>query len=141
MKLIQLIYASRPFGYDMAMLAGILMDARRCNTRDDVTGALICRADLYLQLLEGPEDVVEATYERIRRDDRHTEIRPLTRRKIGADGRLFSNWAMRDDPAQSWIWTKAEVDEGAAERASEAEVVALFSRLAAMPAVNGHTAA
>ena len=49
------------------MLAGIPMDARRCNVRDGVTGALICRDDLFLQMLEGPEAAVEATHARIRR--------------------------------------------------------------------------
>lgn len=127
--MIQLTYASRPFGFDDAMLAGILMDARRCNTRDGVTGLLICRADLYLQLLEGPEAAVEATYRRIAADDRHMDLAPLTRRTV--TDRLFPNWAMRDDPARSWLWTKAEVDEGALTRASEAEILAVFERIAA----------
>lgn len=48
----QLIYRSQPFGFDRAMLAGILMGARRNNTRDDITGALIVRHDMYLQLIE-----------------------------------------------------------------------------------------
>ena len=52
--LIQLIYSSRPFGFDEATLNGILMFARRNNPREAITGALICRHDLYLQLLEGP---------------------------------------------------------------------------------------
>ena len=60
--MIQLIYASQPFGFDAAMLNGILSDARRCNVRDEVTGALICRADVYLQLLEGPEPAVDAAF-------------------------------------------------------------------------------
>ena len=128
MPLLQLTYASRPLGFDGAMLAGILIDARRCNARDQITGALICRDDLYLQLLEGPDQAVEAAYDRIRRDDRHIEVRPLTRRRVS--DRLFGAWAMRDDPAQSWIWTRDEVHEGAAERASEADVMAIFERLA-----------
>ena len=128
MPLLQLTYASRPLGFDGAMLAGILIDARRCNARDQITGALICRDDLYLQLLEGPDQAVEAAYDRIRRDDRHIEVRPLTRRRVS--DRLFGAWEMRDDPAQSWIWTRDEVHEGAAERASEADVMAIFERLA-----------
>jgi hypothetical protein len=133
MALLQLTYASRPFGYDEAGLRGILMDARRCNTRDGITGALICRDDLYLQMLEGPAAAVEATYTRIRRDDRHIEVRELTRRQIADDGRLFAAWAMRDDPAQSWVWSRAEVEEGVPERAPEVDVIALFARLAARP--------
>jgi len=44
--LIQIIYSSQPFGFDEAMLSGILLDARRCNTRDGITGALVCRRDI-----------------------------------------------------------------------------------------------
>jgi hypothetical protein len=134
MALLQLTYASRPFGFDGPTLAGILLDARRCNARDGVTGALICRDDLFLQLLEGPIDAVEAAYSRIARDDRHIEVRALTRRPIADDARLFPDWSMRDDPAQSWIWSRAEVDDGAPECASEEQVLAMFQRLAGDPA-------
>lgn len=127
--LLQLVYASRPFGFDAGMLTNILFDARRCNTRDGVTGALICRDDLFLQLLEGPEAAVAATYDRIRADDRHIEVRQLLRRMIGEDGRMFAAWAMRDDPAATWVWTREEVDAGVPERASEAEVLAMFRNL------------
>ncbi|MCR9146808.1 MAG: BLUF domain-containing protein [Rhodobacteraceae bacterium] len=128
MPLKQIVYASRPFGFDQAMLNGILVDARRANARDDITGALICRGDLYLQMLEGPEAAVTACYERIRKDDRHTEAQRLVDRSI--DTRLFPGWAMRDDPANSWIWTIQEVRDGAIERATEAEVLGFFERLA-----------
>jgi hypothetical protein len=133
MALLQLTYASHPFGFDGPTLAGILMDARRCNVRDGITGALICRDDLFLQLLEGPAAAVEATFRRIDKDDRHLEVRPLSRRTISDDARLFPNWTMRDDPAQSWVWSRAEVEDGVPERASEAQVIALFQRLAATP--------
>ncbi len=126
--LIQLIYSSKPFGFDEAALNGILLVARRNNPRDAITGALICRRDLYLQLLEGPQDAVEARYRSIARDDRHLEVvkrvsRPVTER-------LFPKWAMRDDPARSWMWTASEIDQGALDRATPAEFIAIFTRLA-----------
>lgn len=127
MSLLQLTYASHPFGFDDPMLAGILLDARRCNARDGITGALIVRGDIYLQLLEGPRDVVEAAYQRIRRDDRHTDVRGVQRRKV--DSRLFPEWAMRDDPARSWMWSPDEVAAGAAETATADQVMAIFRRL------------
>lgn len=130
MPITQIIYASRPFGFDAALLAGILMDARRCNTRDGITGALICRDDLFLQLLEGPDEVVEAAFGRIARDDRHVEVRCLSRRTLGDDGRLFSRWAMRDDPAKSWVWSRSDVDNGVLDHATQAEAIAIFERLA-----------
>jgi Sensors of blue-light using FAD len=130
--LLQLTYASRPFGFEVNILSSILIEARRCNARDGITGALICRDDLFLQLLEGPERAVEATFARIRADDRHVEVRRLTRRTIADDDRMFGAWAMRDDPAASWVWSRAEVDAGVPEAASEDEVMAMFRRLPAM---------
>jgi hypothetical protein len=127
--LLQLVYASRPFGFDAGTLTGILFDARRCNTRDGVTGALICRDDLFLQLLEGPEPAVEATYARIRADERHVEVRQLLRRMIANDARMFGAWAMRDDPAASWVWSRAEVDAGVPEAANEDQVLEMFRKL------------
>ncbi len=128
MPLIQLVYASRPFGFDTAILSNILLDARRLNERDDITGALIARSDLYLQLLEGPQDKVEAAYQRIRRDDRHLEVTPLLTRTI--EQRLFPGWAMRDDPAETWVWSIDAVRDGAIDRATEEETLGFFKRLA-----------
>ncbi len=132
MALMQLVYVSRPFGFDDAMLSGILWTARVNNARDDITGCLICRADMYLQLIEGPEAAIAILWAKLRTDDRHLEVtrrvfRPVT-------DRMFPTWAMRHDPAQSWMWTQAEVDAGAIEQASEADILAVFARVKA-----GHT--
>lgn len=132
MPISQLIYASHPFGFNEVTLASILTTAQRCNARDGITGALICRADLYLQLLEGPQNPVDAAYARILRDQRHTDVRLLSRRDVAE--RLFPDWAMRHDPARSWMWTQAEVSADAIERATGAEAVAIFERLAREPA-------
>ena len=59
------IYRSRPFGFDSAILDNILLFSRRNNERDGITGALICRHEIYLQLLEGPKDKVDALFNRI----------------------------------------------------------------------------
>ena len=129
MRLIQIVYASRPFGFDAATLNQILDVSRANNVRDGLTGALICRADLYIQLLEGPEAAVDATLARIEGDDRHLEISHLVRELITE--RLFPGWAMRDDPARSWMWTQTEVAGGAIERATRSEVLGVFARLTA----------
>lgn len=128
MAFYQLSYASRPFGFDDATLNGILAGARRFNAEHDITGCLICRPDLYLQLLEGPQDVVEGLYQRIRVDERHVEVKQLTVRSV--DQRMFPKWAMRDDPAQSWLWSAEDVKNGALNRASEDEIIAVFERSA-----------
>ena len=123
----QLIYSSRPFGYDEATLNGILAEARRFNAEHDITGALICRHDLYLQLLEGPQKIVESLYQRITVDARHLEVELLVEQPVNQ--RLFPQWAMLHDPAQSWLWSPREVRDGAIRRASEEEVIEMFERL------------
>ena len=127
--LIQLIYSSKPFGFDESALNGILLTARRNNSRDAITGALICRHDLYLQLLEGPQAAVEARYGSIAHDDRHLEV--VKRVSRPATERLFPKWAMRDDPVRSWMWSAREIEQGALDRAIPADFISVFSRLAA----------
>lgn len=127
--LFQIIYSSRPFGYDSALLNGILLDARRCNARDNVTGALVCRQDIYLQLLEGPETVVQATCDRIKRDDRHLEM--TLRVTENVPSRIFGDWAMFHDPAKSWIWSAEDISDGVLDRASTSDFKQIFERLAA----------
>jgi hypothetical protein len=127
--LTQLIYASKPFGFTSSVLDDILTVSRARNARDEITGTLICRADMYLQLIEGPEVAIQATYKRITADDRHLNVNLLISR--GVTGRLFPEWAMRDDPARSWMWSQAEVSAGAITAAKPAQILAIFERLAA----------
>ena len=125
----QLVYRSQPFGFDRAMLAGILLSARRNNRRDCITGALICRHDIYLQLIEGPAPAIDALYAKIVIDDRHSEVELLLTRLT--DQRLFPHWEMLDDEAPSLFWSPGEVAEGAIEAAGSAELIDLFARLSA----------
>lgn len=128
MLLTQIIYSSKPFGFDASVLDDILTVSRVRNSRDEITGTLICRADMYLQLIEGPDAAIQATYNRIAGDDRHLEINRLVSRAV--TDRLFPKWAMRDDPPRSWMWTQAEVTAGAIGAASPAEILGVFARLA-----------
>ncbi len=127
MEIYRAIYTSRPFGYDVSILSGILMHARLANARDGITGALICRADIYMQWLEGPEEKVRATLNRIREDDRHLEVTLHVAERVAE--RVFSDWAMLHDPATTWIWTQAEIDGGALKRATPEEITGFFTAL------------
>jgi Sensors of blue-light using FAD len=129
MSVTQLIYSSEPFGFDEAMLGGILVQARRNNPALGVTGCLVCRQDLYLQMLEGEADAVDGLYARIAKDDRHLAVSLLSRQTVAE--RLFPDWAMRDDPARSWLWSAEDVAKGAARNASPLELQAIFGRIAA----------
>ena len=128
MVLSRIIYCSQPFGYDQPMLNGILADARTYNPKNHITGALICREDIFLQLLEGPEDKILLTYNRILNDDRHLDIELLVQEPC--DDRLFPTWSMKDDPAKTWFWTKDEIDAGILTSVSKNDILGVFDRIA-----------
>ncbi len=129
MTLLQLAHVSRPARFDAPTLIAILTESRRNNSRLEITGSLICRSDFYAQLIEGPEVAVRSLYAQICRDERHTDVILKFSRSVGS--RLFRNSALHDDPATPWMWTKAEVADGAPGRASTDEMIALFDRVRA----------
>jgi Sensors of blue-light using FAD len=78
----------------------ILIESVTNNRRDDVTGALIHDHCWLAQVLEGPEDRVSATFERILRDARHTDVR-LVKLQVVPARRFGPSWltivGRRDD--------------------------------------------
>ncbi len=73
-------------------LADILRASRSNNAECGVTGALMLCGKWFAQVLEGPEDEVRRTFDRISLDGRHYAV------EIREDGmvpaRAFSRWAM-----------------------------------------------
>ena len=124
----RMIYSSRPFGFDASILSGLLIDCRENNVKNNITGSLICRADIYLQMLEGPKKKVLELFKKIERDDRHLEVDVLS--EGPTKERLFPNWAMKDDPVESWMWSQEEVANGAVRDAPEEEILNIFKTLA-----------
>ena len=127
MTLMQLVYCSQPFGFSLESLSAILVASRANNRKHDITGALICRSDIFLQLLEGPEQQVKNTYDAIQNDDRHVNVYHLIDRPI--EKRLFPAWAMKDDPVKTWMWSREEVSNGIVKSLSETEVEEVFLKL------------
>ena len=128
LKTFRLIYKSIPFGYDQNTLNGILSDAINYNKKNNITGALVCREDIYLQLLEGPEQAVNYTYQKILDDDRHLEVELLI--KEHCNTRIFPKWNMKDDPAKTWFWNKEEVRSGIFKTLSKSKIIAVFEKVA-----------
>ena len=52
----------------------ILETSRRNNEAVGVTGALMFNNGCFAQILEGPREAVEKTFERIQRDPRHSDV-------------------------------------------------------------------
>jgi hypothetical protein len=92
-KLYFLIYvsiASDDMGAEA--LLEILRVSRENNTRDDITGLLLYKERRFMQLLEGPETAVCATYGRIARDPRHRDAAVLLEGETVE--RDFADWSM-----------------------------------------------
>jgi len=91
----RLIYASRFTGLARDLdeaLRSIIAQSIQNNRLEDVTGFLMAGEGRFLQLLEGPANSVEAIYQRITADPRHTD---LARIYSGpAERRLFRDWNM-----------------------------------------------
>ena len=122
-KLKHVIYISRPTHFDHLVLDDILTKSRSNNPAIEVTGNLIYHADLFLQLLEGPNLAVDKLYETILADNRHADIVKL--RDEAFNRRLFASWAMKNDSHQSWMLSRSEINQ-----ISSDEALQLFDRLA-----------
>ena len=91
--MLQLAYIStsrRPV--DQALLDEVLAVSRRNNERCGVTGLLVSGGKRFLQVLEGPDQAVLATYARIQNDPRHFAFVVLSTRAV--DERAFGAWSM-----------------------------------------------
>ncbi|MBL6082223.1 BLUF domain-containing protein [Belnapia sp. T18] len=93
----RLAYFSRnmvvgPFEMQDAEVQRILAASRRNNTVAEVTGALLFNGRCFAQILEGPLDAVETTFERIQRDQRHSDITVLELTPVTL--RSFATWSM-----------------------------------------------
>ena len=95
--LYRLVYASKNLlqGSDAEIaqeVSQILAASQRNNDRVGVTGALMFNAGAFAQVLEGPQQGVESTFERIQCDPRHGDVTVL---QCGpAESRSFANWSM-----------------------------------------------
>ena len=91
--MLQMIYTSEAkTKFSPAELQDLLLTARRNNDRDAITGMLLYEDGTFLQVLEGENEVVEATYQRIAADKRHHKIMLIARFEV--DHRSFHDWEM-----------------------------------------------
>ena len=88
----QLLYISSSIARQPADLSAILTRSRRNNAAAGITGLLYTDGTRYLQVLEGPEESVGPTFERIRADPRHRGVVVLSDRTVAT--REFGDWSM-----------------------------------------------
>lgn len=95
--MLQLVYISTSRQQPTeAALQDILSVSRRNNGPAGLTGLLLAGGRRFLQVLEGPEEPLMATYDRISADPRHFALVRLGCRAIAE--RQFGDWAMAFEP-------------------------------------------
>ena len=92
--MIELIYVSRAaYRFDQQQLEQLLQQARTNNQQYDVTGLLLYDGyGTFIQALEGPEDKVQALFNAIEKDNRHSNINKIGYKHITT--RNFEQWEM-----------------------------------------------
>ena len=88
----QLVYISTLRRGTSVDAGALLLQSRRNNARDRVTGLLFFDGKRFLQALEGSDVAVDAAFARIQEDQRHHALVVLSNRPI--DQREFGEWAM-----------------------------------------------
>ena len=93
-------------------IEAILATARGCNAETGVHGALFVTEGRFVQVLEGEQTAVQATFDRISLDPRHHAIEVLCTQKTSKP--RFADWSMAfvgDTPALRERFTDASLAE------------------------------
>jgi hypothetical protein len=73
-------------------LGALFSQARSNNKRRGITGALLVADGVFIQTLEGEEDVVREVFHTIQQDSRHEAVELLETRMVPE--RVFGHWSM-----------------------------------------------
>lgn len=93
-KLYQLIYSSTSTDqFDVSTdIDNILTSSKGFNVENEVTGVLIYKGGVFIQLLEGDESSVRTLFDKISSDSRHEELKVLYQGDTSE--RIFPHWSM-----------------------------------------------
>jgi len=94
MYLVHCIYCSASTKENLGPeeLAALLEECRRSNAAAEITGMLLYRDGSFFQVLEGDRAAVEALFEKIVADKRHSRVTKIILEPI--EGRDFAAWTM-----------------------------------------------
>ena len=129
--LVRLLYASRAVDdVSQEQLLDILSQSKTNNPESGITGVLCSSGPIFLQCLEGGRMQVNALYNQIAADPRHTEVVVLSYEEISE--RKFANWSMG-------LVRYSETATLDPYRVSGTASMALLHELMARASIVGHT--
>jgi Sensors of blue-light using FAD len=111
-------------------LADILEKSKKNNAELGITGILVCGGNMFLQVLEGPQEQVLRKYVRILDDKRHADCRIVL--ITTAEKRAFPTWAMGiiNIPPHEFQEVRSMIDrrQETADAKDFGEVIELFMK-------------
>jgi hypothetical protein len=92
-SLISLTYASRSTeSFHEHEIPDLLQQVRIANAKQQITGMLLYIRGSFLQVLEGPPELVDAVFSKLLTDKRHTQVRLIATDPLPE--RAFEGWTM-----------------------------------------------
>lgn len=131
-KLCRLIYRSKTSWDSLTFLTNSLLrklavDSTSRNKEKDITGILLLSDESFLQVLEGPEDAVNALYCKIIQDKLHSDVTLISYEQIA--NKSFDEWSMRvldlndlPKPAREVLLLKYKGTEGYVDIPNDAPI-------------------
>jgi hypothetical protein len=93
MAIHQLLYVSAASEkIDEPEIDRILALSRKNNPAQEITGVLLFRGGIFLQLLEGEKNKVEQLFAKIEKDPRHNHIIRVL--EVDSNERIYTDWSM-----------------------------------------------
>lgn len=90
-QLVYLSYTTENFDFEKD-IDDILSHSRKNNPELDVTGMLVYRDEMFIQLIEGPEENIQKLYGKITMDMRHSNLSIIVQQDV--EERVFPDWTM-----------------------------------------------
>ncbi len=96
-------------GLPIADIDEILETSRTRNAENGITGCLVYYNRRFIQILEGNQQAVQECYQKIKKDDRHRQVRIIAENAV--EKRTFPEWGMAYFPIGENNVSRSELEQ------------------------------
>lgn len=87
----------------------ILETSRVRNSKSGITGCLVYYNRRFIQVLEGDQHAIQELYQKIKKDDRHRQVRIIAENAV--EKRTFPEWGMAYFPIDQNNYSRSELEQ------------------------------
>ena len=129
-----ILYKSKAHAsFSMEAIHRMLIDAKRFNKKNNITGCILYHDKQFIQLIEGDKKVIESLYATIKEDKRHFEVQTLLNK--ASKQSLWNDWSMAfynfSEDGDQTIYKRLLLEssfENANKKVQNSEVIATLRR-------------